>query len=150
MRIAFLPNWCKYLSLVLFILSFIVDIEGAVKSFQEGYQAGLNSHNLFEELSSKDEYWSLASYLSDLLIILSIVTYILSKDKRDDEYINVMRGNSLLIALLIGTISCLIAYGFGCQMQAIWLLVILFLSYIITFKIMKIAADPWLKANEQD
>lgn len=138
MKIAFLPNWCKYLSLAFFILSLAFGID----SFIRGYNAGLNDIDFSEAIHNEMAQSTWKDYISDMLVMLSIIIYILSKDKNDDDYINVIRGKSLLIALLIGVISCFIAYGFDCHIQGIWLLLIQFISYIIIFKISKAAACP--------
>jgi hypothetical protein len=42
MKIAFLPNWCKYLSLALFISSFALGINDFVRGFEAGYNASKN------------------------------------------------------------------------------------------------------------
>lgn len=151
MKIAFLPNWCKYLSLTLFIASFALGINDFYKGFEDGRRATQmisTTHSSEPEQAQPSLYdaaavndVSLIEYLSDTLLILSMIVYILSKDKNDDEYINVLRGKSLLIALLIGLISCFIAYAFGCYIQGLWLLLIQFLSYIIVFKISKVVAN---------
>lgn len=160
-KIAFLPNWCKYVSLLLLVASVIVDIGGLRKGFEAGREAanstlaeesnGAGEGLTFSELMNEElENVRVEGYLSDLLIMLSMVVYILSKDKKDDEYINIIRARSLLIALLIGIVSCFIAYGFSYHIQGILLLLIQFFSYIIVFKIGKIASDPWLKAGDED
>ena len=156
MRIAILPNWCKYLSLVLFIASFVVGFEDACRGFEEGMRSAQNTHNHENSLTALESIESVAnqesvtlvSYVSDLLIMLAIITYILSKDKKDDEYINILRGKSLMIALLISILCCFIAYAFNAHIQGLWLLIIQFVSYLIAFKINKIATDPDLKVED--
>jgi len=76
-----------------------------------------------------------------LLILFSIVTYILSKDKRDDEFINLIRAKALLLALLFITIVVTLSYVFNGRFERIDVLLIQFLCYIIVFKIMKLRAD---------
>lgn len=102
--------------------------------------------NLVDEMHN--DGITLLEYLSDTLLIISMIVYILSKDKNDDEYINVIRGKSLMIALLIGLVSCFAAYAFECYIQGIWLLLIQFLSYIIVFKISKVVAS--IRINSED
>lgn len=154
MRIAFLPNWCKYLSLVLFVASFILGINDIIRGYEAGLNASKDTHDtatiseIIDEL--QNDGVSLVEYLSDSLLILSMIVYILSKDKSDDEYINSIRGKSLMIALLIGLVSCFAAYAFGCYIQGIWLLLIQFLSYIIVFKISKVVVRIRINSRDGD
>jgi len=126
------------LSLTLLIAGFCLGFDSFKQACIEGYHAYQNSESL-SMISSLDIDGSF-SY-SDLLYLLSIVVFILSKDKRDDEFINVIRAKALLMALLFATVVLLLISIFNGRLQGIDFLLIQFLSYIIIFKFMKIRAD---------
>ena len=144
MKLSILPNWCKWLALALFISSFIIDFSG----FKEGYHIGYNERKMMKEnpeiqkLSISDLVKSSDSpRIGDLLILLSIIVYVLSKDRRDDEFINSIRAQALLAAFLIVSLIGMIVQLCSGQLDVFFVLTIQFLSYIIIFKILKIRAN---------
>ncbi len=134
MKIAFLPNWCKYLSIALFVAAFFVDYTESIKAFTAGYNAALNSNY---HLSAPPTITTWKTVMSDLFIFLSMMVYIFSKDKTDDEYINNMRGKALLVALLVTIVVTFIFYVFEKNIDGLTVVLIQFLLYIVLFQVMK-------------
>ena len=142
MRLAFLPNWCKWLSLALIIAAFIIDIDNLKSAFMEGYHArqGLYEWSNDSQPQKTTNNVATPSY-TDLIIFLSIIVFILSKDKRDDDYYNLIRAKALLLALLLSTFVLIIVFLFNRELDGFSLLLIHFLFYITIFKILKIRED---------
>ena len=130
MKLAILPNWCKWLSLAIIIAAFGIDYKA--------FLAGL--------LGQPEPIYTSSDFLhsfpfSDLLLMLGIIVYILSKDKWDDEYINIIRARALLTALLIISVVVMFVYGFNGKIDLSYLLLIQLLSYIIIFKFLKVRTE---------
>jgi len=130
MKLTILPNWCKWLSLALMIATFVLGFDS--------FKAGLMGEPM-PVYSSSDLLRSIP--LGDLCLLLSIVVYILSRDKRDDEYIHSIRAKSLLAALLITSFIVMIIYMFNGHIEYSYLLFIQLILYIVIFKFSKIRAD---------
>ena len=144
MKLAILPNWCKWISLALFISAFIIDFENVKEGLLDGYY-GLDkgTYSYKVEIPSEGSLpaSAKAAFIFDLIVALSIIVFILSKDKRDDDFINVIRAKALLSALLLSAFVILITFTFRGYLDGISLLLIHFLLYITIFKILKIRAD---------
>ena len=154
MKLTILPNWCKWLSLAILITAFSIDFN----SYKEGLMAGYNEREQLQlqvinpdappiptplpdsHAPQKPEPAQSPPY-GDLLILLSIIVYILSKDKWEDDYINIIRARALITALLIISIIVMLICGLNGQISISILLLIQLLCYIATFKILKFRAD---------
>jgi len=139
MKLTILPNWGKWLSLALIVSAFCLDFTNLADAFIRGYRDGamLTTHSeaIPAQTSSDNER---TFPIADVLILLSIVVYILSKDKRDDEFINAIRAQALLAALLITSVVVILVSVCNGRLDSAPLLFIQLLSYIVIFKIMKI------------
>jgi len=142
MKLTILPNWCKWLSLALLISSFRVDYNNLIDAFLRGYDSQAMLMANTETIPVRKSSDNSGTYpLPDLLILLSVVVYILSKDKRDDEFINSIRAQALLAAFLVTSITMMFIYAFNGRLDGSYLILIQLLSYVIIFKFMKIRAD---------
>jgi len=138
MKLAILPNWCKWLTLVLIVAAFSIDFNDYKDAFLRGYHSIDENYN---RLPKTPDTTTQPRPYADLIIFLSIIIYILSKDKRDDDFINLIRAKALLIALLLSTLTIMMVYLFNKEIDSLSFLLIHFLLYISIFKIMKIRAD---------
>jgi len=155
MKLTILPNWGKWISLGMLVASLtftiIFDREEMVQSFMQGCNEGMARANPLKyelpvippETESELNVKNMSSHfdLSDLLLFLAIIVYILSKDKRDDEYLDAIRAKALLLALLFTTVVAMLVYICNGTLESVYLLFIQLLSYIIVFKFMKMRAD---------
>ena len=147
MKITFLPNWCKWLSFSLLLAYFVVGFPDIKKGFLDGrnYRRALHTGIApeppimlnAEEQKAEDT----RALFSNLLFFSSIMIYLLSKDKRDDEYTNAIRAKALLIALMLATSIALLVSVFDGNMDHIDVLMVQFLLYVIIFKLLKIRAE---------
>jgi hypothetical protein len=144
MKLAFLPNWCKWLSLALFITAIVLDFDAVKDGIMEGYNSydkiiSMNVNPIPPQMSSQASTGAVPIF--DLMIVLSIIVFILSKDKRDDDYFNLIRAKALLMALLFSAFVLISVFMFNRELDGLSLLFIHFLSYLIIFKILKIRED---------
>ena len=139
MKLAILPNWCKWVSLALLVTAFFIDFT----NFKEDVVSGRNSiyHGNQQTNSAQTSSNTTDSMsLFDFITMVSIIVYILSKDKKDDEFINSIRAQALLAALLVTSVTVMIVYAFNGQLDVSYLILIQLLSYIIIFKYIKYRA----------
>ena len=126
MKIKMLPNWCKRLGFLVFIISLLINstyIESR-KSFLEGYYAGYGIKNEIlnlEPILFESVFGSQSLHFFSVLIIIGLIIYMFSREKVEDDYIDKLRLESFKLTSLI---------GLGCSM----------LLYII-FKTLKLELD---------
>ncbi len=144
MKFAFLPYYFKKVGIVgivafvaIIIITSIVTLFQALGDLPEAGSVE-ESFRLGTELGQAmmlRHVW--ITQLSGTLILVSIACYMLSKEKIDDEYMDAMRWESLRQALIISigiTIACILL---NIELKAKLLLLIQFITYLITFKVKK-------------
>ncbi|MCL1974374.1 MAG: hypothetical protein FWG54_06125 [Bacteroidetes bacterium] len=147
MKLTILPNWCKWLSLFLFVAYFAVSFPAFKQGFIEewskpdGLHPGTAHENVLIQYSEEHKASNTIDLFSGLLFFSSILVYLLSKDKHDDEYIDAIRAKAFSLALMLITVVILLVSIFGKDLECIDVLIIQFLSYIIIFKALKIRAE---------
>jgi hypothetical protein len=146
MKFAFLPNYFKKIGIFGFFaviaiiiisvtitminaMSLISGMEG--ESFSESYRLGQELGRSFVTAN----HW--LSQLSSILLLLSIACYMLAKEKVDDEYMDVIRWESLRLSIIICIGVAILFVVLNWNMPAKSILFIQFVSYLITFKIKK-------------
>lgn len=134
MKLQMLPNWCKKLGFIIFLI-------GASVSMYEGFMEGLTGAP-----SDSGQFDSVKNYLGekaihwfDILSILGMIIYIFSKEKVEDDYINKLRLESYQITALLGLSVTIVLYAFSEDIKlTLDYFIILFLwTYLITFAIKK-------------
>lgn len=144
MKIAFLPYWCKRIALLVLAGSLLLSIDDFYTSFMSGYEAGYNGLSYEEGLApyreiaaTYPEAKKIRLLTSEVLQLLSIALYVLSKDKRDDEYLQAMRAQSFLVAMLTCFIGCVLLHSLNKPTDGLTVLMVQFILYLIIFKIKK-------------
>ncbi|WP_298997198.1 hypothetical protein [uncultured Tenacibaculum sp.] len=134
MKLQMLPNWCKKLGFIIFLI-------GASVSMYEGFMEGLTGAP-----SDSGQFDSVKNYLGekaihwfDILSILGMIIYIFSKEKVEDDYINKLRLESYQMTALLGLSVTIVLYAFSEDIKlTLDYFIILFLwTYLITFAIKK-------------
>lgn len=118
MKTQILPNWCKKLGLILFIIASLLNgsLNFINNSINKYGLSGINSSELGEQ--SNNEIFGLLnaftggalSYGIDFLAIVSILIYMISKEKVEDDYINKLRLESFQLTFIIGLITTIVVY----------------------------------------
>ena len=148
MKFAFLPHYCKKISLIGFFAFFAViivsTIIAVINSYQEimaiHYGGGfVDGYELGHEIGERfimNNHW--LPKLGGILLLLSMACYMLAKEKIDDEYMDTMRWESLRLSIIISIgITILLIACTSIQMPAKILLFIQFITYLIIFKTKK-------------
>jgi len=160
MKIKMLPNWCKKLGLVVFILSMVISLTYVENrgDFIRGWNDGRNQTRS-KDKSSIDDSFSVSEiktlklkpllfekmfgsnslHFIEILILLSMIVYMLAKEKVEDDYINKLRLESYQLTAVLALVSSVVLYSFyGNLRLRLNLLISLFLLfYLITFTIKK-------------
>jgi len=140
MKIQILPNWFKKVGLIMFIVfSFL----GSGDASLEGYNSGYYYNKDIPENVKTDLF---SSYFEETLIhsfniiaIIGMIIYIMSKEKIEDDYINKLRLESYQLTALISLFAALILFIFSSQLKFYlddFITMFLFI-YLITFFIKK-------------
>ena len=135
MKTQILPNWCKKLGLILFIIGTVL---GVGDDFMDGLR-GLpykseEGSNLFSNYFGES-----LVHILEILGIIGMLIYMVSKEKVEDDYINKLRLESFQITSIIGLIATIILYAFSKDLKlTLDYFIILFIwIYLISFFIKK-------------
>lgn len=135
MKLQILPNWCKKLGLALF---FIGSIIGGGDDMSDGWN-GLpykspDGSTYFANLVGAN--WL---HIFEIVGILGMLIYMLSKEKIEDDYIKKLRYESYLFSSIIWLVIAVIIYAFNEHFKlAIDYFIFLFIwTYLIIFFIKK-------------
>ena len=112
MNIQVLPNWFKKVSLTLFLMTYILSngddfIDGFnTTRYIENKSADTETSHTFYNMTSGDNtiHWL------KVISILSLITYMLSREKIEDDYISILRLESYQLSFLIITVAALFFY----------------------------------------
>jgi hypothetical protein len=116
MKIKLLPNWCKKLGLAIFIIGFITSGIKGWNSVEDCSPYQSNSVTISE--SSQVKKQDLESVipsnknldLDGVIVVIGMFIYMFSKEKIEDDYINILRLESFQLTSLIGLVSVIIIY----------------------------------------
>ncbi|CAI8212502.1 MAG: Uncharacterised protein [Formosa sp. Hel1_33_131] len=118
MKIQMLPNWCKKLGLILFIVA--STLNGSLNFINNSINkygiSGINTSELGEQsnnglLGLLNAFSGGAlSYGIDFFAIVAILIYMISKEKVEDDYINKLRLESFQLTFIIGLITTIVIY----------------------------------------
>ncbi|HDZ05417.1 hypothetical protein LCGC14_0070650 [marine sediment metagenome] len=134
MNFQILPNRFKTIGLILFIIGFVIPL---ILAFTSGFSEPYTS-NETSRLSEKVIDSSLSKWL-DILTIVGMLIYMLSKEKVEDDYIIKLRLESYQIATILCLIVIIILHIINNEMMFnvsdfIYAFIIL---YLITFYLKK-------------
>ena len=107
MKIKMLPNWCKKLGFLLFIIGFFIS---GYTGFQEGFQEGLRGKE-FNSSEIKHFFSNKLIHFFDIVSITGMVIYMFTKEKIEDDYINKLRLESFQLTSFIGLGITIISYA---------------------------------------
>ncbi|PQJ76467.1 hypothetical protein [Polaribacter glomeratus] len=144
MKIKMLPNWGKKFGLFLFFTGFIVasTTVSARQSFYEGYSSASNSlmkRENFEPIFIEKWFGELGTHLFDVLTILGLLVYMISKEKIEDDYINMLRLESYQFTSILTLFITLTLYVFAENLKlSLDIFITLYLmTYLLNFAIIK-------------
>ncbi len=118
MKTQILPNWCKKLGLILFIVASLFNgsINFITNSINKLGLPGINT----DELGEQSSYGIVGllnaftagyfSYGIGFLAIIAVLVYMISKEKVEDDYINKLRLESFQLTFIIGLITTIVFY----------------------------------------
>lgn len=144
MKTQILPNWCKKLGLILFIIfSFL----GSGDDFIDGVKSGYNDYsstnytiNPSENSTTFSSYFGKnLTHLFEIAGIFGILIYMMSKEKIEDDYINKLRLESFQLTAIIGLSISILLYAFSKDLEITldYFIMLYLMFYLIIFFIKK-------------
>jgi len=131
MKIQLLPNYFKWIGLLMFIICGVPDfIEGWNRGYSDGACNGCDDHNIVSPFSEQ------TAFILSIISLLGMIVYSLSKEKIEDEFIKILRWESITMTFILSVIFILIQtilYGRENTPFAISLLEYQMLVYLIIF-----------------
>lgn len=150
MNFQVLPNWCKKLGVLLFVVfSFLEGRDDFIRGFNEGRESwhcknnsSCNSSFSLREngiFSFEDFFGEKTIMLFGAISFIGMIIYMLSKEKIEDDYIKILRLESYQLSSLIIIITSLVIYlfGFNNKIEVATIISILLGLYLIIFAIKK-------------
>ena len=140
MKLQILPNWFKKVGLLLFIVfSFLASSNAFKKGFNKGYYYNKDIPAYVKTDPITNYFGEALIHYFDIIAIIGMIIYIMSKEKVEDDYINKLRLESYQLTALISLFSALIMFLFSSQLKIYiddFITMFLFI-YLITFFIKK-------------
>jgi len=142
MKTQILPNWFKKTGLIIFIVGSII---GGGDHFIRGFNEGYNSYD-GKPYNYTNESGLITNYFGEIgvhtfyvLSFIGMLIYMLSKEKIEDDYINLLRLESFQLTTIIGLLVSIIFFSFSKDIKlTLDYYIILFVwGYLITFFIKK-------------
>lgn len=144
MNVQILPNWFKKISFIIFLATYLLSNgDDAIHGFRDGisgksYNYTVNNTetpHLFLDMVGGEN----SIHWLKIISILALITYMLSKEKVEDDYISILRLESYQLTFLIITIVAFIFYLFKVNtLYGIYDSVTLFIClYLIIFFLKK-------------
>lgn len=139
MKTQILPNWFKKIGLIIFIGGSII---GGGDDFIRGFNEGYNGkpYNYTNESGLITNYFGeIGVHTFYVLSFIGMLIYMLSKEKIEDDYINLLRLESFQLTTIIGLLVSIIFFSFSKDIKlTLDYYIILFVwGYLITFFIKK-------------
>ncbi len=140
MKLQILPNWFKKVGPLLFIVfSFLAGSNAFKEGYNEGYYYNQGIPTDVKTDSFTNYFGETLMHYFDVIAIIGMIIYIMSKEKIEDDYINKLRLESYQITALISLFAALILFIFSKQLKFYiddFITMFLFI-YLITFYIKK-------------
>ena len=135
MKTQILPNWCKKLGLIVFIIfSFLSGGNDFIDGVSGVPYKSPNGSNLFSSY-----FGEFTIHLFEILGILGILIYMISKEKIEDDYINKLRLESYQLTAIIGLVVSILLYSFTKDLKLTldYFIMLYLIFYLVIFFIKK-------------
>ena len=143
MKTHILPNWCKKLGLILFIIASLLNgslnfINNSINKYKisgiNPSELGTESDNGILGLLNAFSGGGL-SYGIDFVAIIAMLIYMISKEKVEDDYIDKLRLESFQLTFIIGLLVTIFMYVLAKDLKLTldYFIFPLLWSYIIIF-----------------
>lgn len=122
MKTQILPNWCKKLGLILFIIASLLNgslnfIHNSIYKYSTRLP-GIDTSKIGTESDSGNGILGLLnafsgggiSYGIDFVAIIAMLIYMISKEKVEDDYIDKLRLESFQLTFIIGLLVTILMY----------------------------------------
>lgn len=132
MNFQILPNWCKKLGLSVFVVSALLT---AGDAFMDGFNnVSLGTHHYF-----KDLYGPILYQVFYILPVFGLLIYLFSKEKVEDDFINILRLQSYQITITSFILIAFVIYLFSNKINVGLenVLELFMMVYLIVFYIKK-------------
>ncbi len=121
MNVQILPNWFKRIALIVFIISTIIyGADDFIAGWNDGYKKGINGEKpSYEETNHNNYHYTNLVGGKDVIHWFSIISsfslllYMLSKEKIEDDYIKLLRLEAYQISFLILVFLSFISFLLG-------------------------------------
>ncbi|WP_456376294.1 hypothetical protein [Lutibacter sp.] len=135
MKIQIFPNWCKKLGLIIFFLFSFV-------SGGDDFIDGLIGHPYKSEIGSTlflSYFGENLIHFFDVLGIIGILIYMMSKEKIEDDYITKLRLESFQLTAIIGLSLTILLYAFSKDIKLTldYFIMLFLMFYLVIFFIKK-------------
>ena len=134
MKLKMLPNWCKKLGFLLFIVCIVIS---GYEGFMKGFTAAASESKEFVFFGN---YFS-ESFLHflEVLSILGMIIYMFSREKIEDDYINKLRLESYQLTAIMGLVVTIMLYTFSKDLELTldYFLILFLWTYLIIFALKK-------------
>ena len=143
MKTQILPNWCKKLGLILFIIASLLNgslnfINNSLNKYKisgiNSSEIGTQSDNGLRGLLNAFSGGGLG-YGIDFFAIIAMLIYMISKEKVEDDYIDKLRLESFQLTFIIGLLVTIVMYVLAKDLKLTldYFIFPLLWSYIIIF-----------------
>ena len=144
MKVKMLPNWCKKLGLILFLLGFLTSftLESSRESFVSGYYSANPQENEIEKIEPifiEKWFGDLGVHISEVILILGLLIYMISKEKIEDDYINKLRLESYQLTSISSLLISIVLYIFlsNLKLSLDYFITLFLMFYLIIFALKK-------------
>lgn len=137
MKLQILPNWCKKLGLGIFIFfSFFEGRDGFIEGLTGLPYNSLQNQGFF---TFREYFGESFMLLFGTLSLIGVIIYMISREKVEDDYINMLRLESFKLTFIFNVIIALLLFIFKKEMiiELDFYLSFFLLIYLITFAIKK-------------
>ena len=136
MKTQILPNWCKKLGFLIFI---VFTFLGGGDDFIDGYKSG---YSMIDQTGSdifKSYFGKNLRHFFEILGIIGILIYMMSKEKVEDDYINKLRLESFQLTAIIGLGLTILLYAFSKDLKLTldYFIMLFLMFYLVIFFIKK-------------
>ena len=132
MSLQILPNWCKKLGLILFI---VTAVAGGLDAFLDGLNGvPQGTHHFFKDLYGEGLF-----HIIYITPTIGLFLYLLSKEKAEDDFIKLLRLESYQITVITFLVAAILFYIFRPDIVfgLDWFLSLFMLLFLVVFYVKK-------------
>ncbi|WP_067145388.1 hypothetical protein [Pseudotamlana agarivorans] len=121
MNIQILPNWCKKVGVLVFLIFAIPSaVEGFIDGLNDSINCRIEATKTYQDIQpgmTKPEiitnyFEQNTLHLFNVLNIIGLLIYMLSKEKIEDDYISMLRLESYQLTIVIFLVFSIMIYAF--------------------------------------